>query len=75
MSMPAGQFKATCLKVMDRVRRTRESVVITKRGKPVVRLAPIAEDDPVPLFGYLAGTVTIRGDVVGPTGETWDADK
>ena len=64
MSMPAGQFKATCLKVMDRVRRTREPVVITKRGKPVARLDPIEEDAPVTLFGYLA-----------PTGETWDADK
>ncbi len=75
MSMPAGQFKATCLEVMDRVRRTRESVVITKRGRAVARLVPIAEDAPVPLFGYLADTVTIHGDVVGPTGETWDADR
>jgi prevent-host-death family protein len=75
MSIPAGQFKATCLKVMDRVRRTREPVVITKRGKPIARLVPIAEDDPVPLFGYLAGTVTILADVVEPTGEAWDADK
>jgi prevent-host-death family protein len=74
MRIPAGQFKATCLRVMDRVRRTRESVVITKRGKPVARLGPIAEEATVPLFGYLAGTVTIRGDVIGPTGETWDAD-
>lgn len=75
MGIPAGQFKATCLKVMDRVRRTRESVVITKRGKPVARLVPIAEPVAVPLYGYLAGSVTLRGDVVGPTGETWDADR
>ncbi len=75
MGIPAGQLKATCLKVMDRVRRTREPVVITKRGKPVARLDPIAEDDPVPLFGYLAGTVTIHGDVFRPTGEAWDSDK
>lgn len=75
MRLAAGQFKATCLKVMDRVRRTREPVVITKRGKPIARLVPIAEDAPVPLFGYLAGTVTILGDVVEPTAEAWDADK
>jgi prevent-host-death family protein len=75
MRLAAGQFKATCLKVMDRVRRTREPVVITKRGKPMARLVPFAEDMPVPLFGYLAGTVTILGDVVEPSVEPWDADK
>lgn len=75
MNIAAGQFKATCLKVMDHVRRTRQSVIITKRGKPVAKLEPIDEKEPTPLFGFLANTVTIRGDVVGPTGETWDADK
>ena len=28
----AGKFKATCLKLMDRVAATGEPVVITKRG-------------------------------------------
>jgi prevent-host-death family protein len=38
--MPAGQFEARCLKVMDDVQSTREPVVITKNGRPVAKLVP-----------------------------------
>jgi len=41
----AGKFKATCLKLMDRVAATGEPVEITKRGKPLVRLVPAQADD------------------------------
>ena len=33
--MAAGVFKANCLAVMDDVQAKRETVVITKHGKPV----------------------------------------
>jgi len=61
----AGSFKVHCLAVMDEVRAKRETVVITKRGKPVAKLVPVEEqtDD---LFGFLRGKVTIVGDVVSP---------
>ena len=63
--IPAGQFKAKCLAIMDRVQKTGESVLITKHGKPVARLspAPVAPED---VFGYMAGKVKIVGDIVGP---------
>jgi len=74
-SVPASQFKARCLKLMDEVRDRRCEIVITKRGKPVAKLVPV-EDKHVPdIFGYMNGTVTILGDIVGPTGEVWDADR
>lgn len=38
--IPAAEFKATCLELMDRVARTGEPVEVTRRGKPVVRLVP-----------------------------------
>jgi prevent-host-death family protein len=72
-SMPAGAFKARCLKLMDEVRVTHCEIIITKRGKPVARLVPFEEKRP-DIFGYMKGTVTILGDIVGPTGEIWDAD-
>jgi prevent-host-death family protein len=72
--IPAGQFKAKCLSIMDRVQRTGESVLITKRGKPVARLLP-AETEPEDVFGYMAGKVKIVGDIVGPITplEDWEA--
>lgn len=73
-SVPASQFKARCLKLMDEVRDRRCEIVITKRGKPVAKLVPVEEKQP-DIFGYMKGTVTILGDIVGPTGEVWDADR
>jgi len=40
-TMPAGEFKARCLRLMDEVKDTGISIVITKRGRPVSRLVPI----------------------------------
>jgi prevent-host-death family protein len=64
-TMPAGQFKARCLKVMDDVHSTRESVVITKRGRPVAKLVP-ADGQPDDVFDCMRGEVEIVGDIVSP---------
>lgn len=72
-SVPAGEFKARCLQIMDEVAKTGEPVVVTKRGKPVVRVAPIGRK-PGELFGALRGSLEIVGDVIAPTGERWKAE-
>ena len=38
MKISAVKFKATCLKLIDRVAETGEPVIITKRGKVLARL-------------------------------------
>jgi prevent-host-death family protein len=63
--MAAATFKAQCLAVMDQVQSKRETVVITKRGKPVAKLVPVgAEKDEI--YGFLAGKGRVVGDVVSP---------
>jgi prevent-host-death family protein len=63
--MAAGAFKANCLAIMDEVRIKRETVIITKHGKPVAQLVPInAETDDI--YNFLAGKGSITGDVVSP---------
>jgi prevent-host-death family protein len=74
LEVPAGEFKARCLKLMDEVRTTRRPLVITKRGKPVAKLVPVEEELP-PLFGRLKGTVTIHGDIIGPIEQDWLAER
>lgn len=71
-TIPAGQFKARCLAIMDEVASKRESVIITKRGKPVAKLVPV-EKQKDEIFGFLKGKVTVLGDVVSPilTPEEW----
>jgi prevent-host-death family protein len=73
-TIPAGQFKARCLKVMDDVQSTREPVIITKKGRPVAKLVP-AEDPTDDFLGKLSGTMKIVGDITQPIEdpEAWDA--
>ena len=63
--MAAGTFKIHCLAVMDEVQARRETVVITKYGKPVAKLVPVDKgtDD---IFGFFAGKGSLTGDVVSP---------
>ena len=63
--MAAGSFKIHCLAVMDEVQAKRETVVITKRGKPVAKLIP-ADSDSDDIYNFLAGKGVITGDVVSP---------
>jgi antitoxin (DNA-binding transcriptional repressor) of toxin-antitoxin stability system len=70
-TIAAGKFKDICLKTLDDVSRTRSTVVITKRGRPVAKLVPCS---PAPAKRGLAGSVLEEtGDPFG-TGEGWDAD-
>ncbi len=63
--MPAGEFKARCLAVMEDVRKTKEAVLITKRGRPVAKLVP-AESGEREFLGRLEGQIAITGDIESP---------
>jgi len=57
---------------MDDVQRTRETVIITKRGKPVAKLVPVPADKD-DFIGRLKGRIRIVGDIESPVvpPETW----
>ncbi len=69
-TVPAAQFKAHCLALLDQVGP--EGIVITKHGKPVAKLVPIATE-PATLIGSLKGKLIIKGDILS-TGVRWDAE-
>jgi prevent-host-death family protein len=72
--LSASAFKARCLELMDLVAAGKGEIVVTKRGQPVVKVVPVrakVHD----IIGYLKGTVTYHGDIVGPTGERWNAEE
>ncbi len=56
----AAEFKAKCLEVMDEVARTGRPVVVTKRGRPVVRLIAEAHE-----------TVDLTGSVTEESLDWW----
>jgi len=70
-----SKFKATCLSLMERVKKTGKPLLVTKRGEPVVLVAP---PPPPPrrkdAFGCMKGTILIKGDIVSPLPEDdWEA--
>ena len=73
-TMSAADFKAKCLEVLDQVAARRESVVVTKRGKPVAQVVPVVKR-PEHLWGAMKGEIEIRGDIVSPLDVEWEALK
>lgn len=70
----AGDFKAKCLHLLDEVAQSRTPLVITKRGRPIAKLVPV-DDGPADIYGCMAGTVRILGDIVSPLDDLeWSGD-
>jgi antitoxin (DNA-binding transcriptional repressor) of toxin-antitoxin stability system len=63
--MAAGSFKVHCLAVMDEVQAKRETILITKHGKPVAKLIP-ADQGADDIYNFLGGKGAITGDVISP---------
>jgi prevent-host-death family protein len=68
----AGEFKARCLSLMEDVRSTRQPLVITKRGKPVVKLVPV-DDEKDEFFDRLKGMFRVVGDIEAPIPDEWES--
>ena len=65
----AAEFKSHCLGLLDQVATTNETLVVTKRGKPVAQLTAVDDGESRPL----RGSVRYHGDILAPLGEDWDA--
>lgn len=68
----ATTFKATCLELMDDIARTRSELIVTKHGRPVVRVSSVEPPDVSPV-GFLAGSVVRHGDIVSANEALWTA--
>lgn len=74
LQLSAGEFKTHCLKLMDLAQKKGESFIITKRGVPVAKLVPY-EEIPSPIFGFMAGSLEIKDDIIQSIDEEWHAEK
>ena len=75
-SVAATEFKAKCLALIDQVHDTGKPITITKRGKPVAVLQPLADEDEMPWL-KLRGTVTFYKDPFRPAIDPseWDSNR
>ena len=72
-TIAVSKFKATCLSLLERVKNTREPILITKKGVPIAQVVPLPEPEkPMSWFGRMKGTCTICGEIVSPTEGRWE---
>jgi prevent-host-death family protein len=71
-TISAAQFKARCLTLMDDVSSTRETIMITKRGKPVAKLMPAGKEQQE-FIGRLKGVIEIVGELDADPPEAWES--
>ena len=75
-TMGISQFKAQALKILDLIAKSHESLIVTKRGKPLVQINPCGPESASPQPGRLAETLTFEKDLIAPLDESdWEACK
>jgi prevent-host-death family protein len=71
-TVAAGKFKAQCLALLDEVAREHETILVTKRGKPVARVTPVTDQEET-LKEKLKGSILHEEDILSPVPVTWEA--
>ena len=71
-TIAAGKFKAQCLALLDEVAREHETIIVTKRGKPVAKITAVT-DGQADLRERLKGSILREEDIVSPVPFTWEA--
>jgi len=65
-TIAAGEFKQTCLRLLDEVGQSGEPILITKRDKPVAQLVPVRPERPDDWRGAMRDRGRIRADLLPP---------
>ena len=73
-TIPAGRFRNQCLKLLDEVQATGDTLVVTKHGRPVAAVVPFVEPQAESVIGW-APDMVIDTDLTQPAiaPEHWHA--
>jgi prevent-host-death family protein len=74
-TIPIGEFKTHCYQILDQAQKQGQSVIVTRKGKPIAKILPldsqIEEDDC--FFDSLKDSVSINGDIISSVDVKWKA--
>ncbi len=75
-TMAVSTFKAHALQAVVQVAESKEGIIITKRGKPLVQVIPYQPASTTATPGKLADVMVFEKDIVSPLGpESWEASR
>jgi prevent-host-death family protein len=79
-TISAAEFEGHCTELIERVTRTRQPLLITRRGKPVAQVSPYVASKTrgkkamrAKPLRPLAGNTRYQRDQTSPIDEEWDA--
>lgn len=75
-TVSVSEFKATCLALLQKVKRTGQPILVTRRGEPIAQVSPPPPRKAAKSWlGCGKGTVRILGDIVSPVmdEDDWEA--
>ena len=68
-----SKFKATCLALLSRVKRTGKPILVTRKGEPVAEIIPPPPPEkPQAWLGSFEASGKIVGDIMAPAMEESD---
>lgn len=74
--MAISEFKTHALKILNEITKSQETIIITKRGKPIAQVVPHRRPEMKSEPGKLADTLVFEKDIVTPLGKKiWEASK
>ena len=71
-SIAATEFKAHCLALIEEVRQTRQTILVTRHGKPVAEISPYTPRN-AERANPLKGSIVYQGDLISAIDEKWDS--
>ena len=74
-TMLVSTFKAKCAEVLNNVSETGETVIVTRRGKPLAQVVPMKQKaSEKRVLAATPGELIARGDIVSADGAAdWEA--
>ena len=67
-----SEFKAKCLAMLDEVQKTKQTILVTRRGKGVAEVSPPSPKNDGGWIGSMKGRIEILGDIVSPASDPDD---
>jgi prevent-host-death family protein len=78
-TVTVAEFEGRCKDLMELVRRTRQPLLITRKGKPLAQISPYIsrkmrgkKAKRIEPLNPLEGSVLYEGDLISPIDEKWD---
>jgi len=70
-----SEFKAKCLSLLEQVNKTKSTLRVTRRGKPIADVIPASpKSEPKRWIGSMSDRIELSGDIVSPVIELDDVE-